>query len=195
MKTIDRLSERFTSSVVQAGTIALFRKCLYAFLFFRTITLLPAANEFWGPGSYLPFYYRQSSFLLKLLNPLQSEAFHAYYLFFAIAQLALIAISFFVKKRQRLLCAGIYFFTAALHHKMAAIENGGEQLAMILLFFLLLMNENGTGMLNSTVTNFAFLAARVQLVFVYFVAGITKLKGVHWIDGTALHYVFATDEY
>ena len=191
MKNIE---EKFSNTVWQPNTIALFRKVLYVFLAFQALSLLPSASAFWGPDAFLPYYYQVKTPLLQLLNPLQTGTFKNYYLFFPAAQLVFIILSFVIRP-QRVLCILIYFFTAALHHKAAIIQNSGNDLALIMVFYLIFMSEKSSHPLNNTLTNFSFLAAKLQVAFVYLVAGISKLRGEHWIDGTALYYVFNADEY
>lgn len=194
MQTIDNLSERFTSSVLHPDVIRLFRKCLYIFIFLHTLIRLPVAAEFWGPGSLLPAFYNSHSPLFCIFDLLHYDVFKNLYWFFIAAQLLLILVSFLIKP-QRLITIGVYFFTAVLHNKNAIIENNGESLALVLLLLLIFMNENKSSALSNAITNFAFLAAQVQIAFAYFAAGMLKLKGVHWMDGTALYYALMNDDY
>jgi hypothetical protein len=45
------------------------------------------------------------------------------------------------------------------------------------------------------ISNFAFFAMRLQVVFLYLVASYYKLQGETWIDGTAFYYVLYNDMY
>jgi hypothetical protein len=148
--------------------------------------------------------YRSDSLLYKILNMLSHPSIAPAYWIFIGGQLGCILLSFFIRQ-QRILCILIYFFTVTLYNKAYIAQNSGDTLTVLMLFYLMFMNEymnenhwttnQKLRTADITLTNFAFLAAGIQVALVYFVAGVTKLKGEHWPDGTALYYVFSIDEY
>lgn len=193
--------EKLTTSVSHPYTIALFRKCLYLFVFFNTLVLLTAASEFWGPNAQTQTYYTYNTITIKIFNLLANRYFKNYYLFFVYGLLASIIISFFTKQ-QRALSFIIYFFAFTLYNRALTIQNGGTNLVIILLFYNLFLNENASknheskySIVDTLLSNLSFSMIRIQILIVYAIAGFYKLTGMHWIDGTALYYVLQIDQF
>ena len=197
------LAKKLTDSVSNPHVIALFRKCLYLFLLINTLILLPVADEIWGPNNSMISYYNSDAFLLKFLNILSYHHFEDYYLFFVWGQIIFLIIGL-TGKYQRLTSIFIYLFSANLYMKATNIQNAGNNVTLLMLIYLIFMNEHSDknktspnlwNIIDTTCTNLAFSAAKIQLVVLYAVAGIYKLKGEHWLDGTALYYVLHIDEF
>ena len=204
IQTINTFCSRISENVLQPHVISIFRKCLYVFLLLNTLVLLPIASQIWGPDAYTIAYYQPNHWIVKVFYLLQEASVGKYYMLFIAGQIITIVLSFLLKNYQRLFSILIYFFTINLYNKSGLLQNSGSNLVVIILFYLIFMNEKaGEGqektsrwkIADITFTNLAFVAARIQVVFLYLVAGIYKLKGEHWLDGTALYYVFSIPEF
>ncbi|EPY08904.1 membrane protein / vitamin k-dependent gamma-carboxylase [Paenibacillus alvei TS-15] len=84
------------------------------------------------------------------------------------------------------------------------IGDGGDNLLRVMFPYLLLTDLYGklkpntttlTTKILSTLHNFGLAAIIVQLCFVYLTAGLMKVQGGMWLDGTALYYILQVDEF
>jgi hypothetical protein len=183
------------------NNIALFRKAIYSFILIFTCLQFPYLSNLYGPNSLLPIHFYDGNKGLQLLNLLSHEKFAPYYLFFVGGLLTSCLLAFFVKQQQ-VLALLVYFFYANLYHRSIAIQNGGGDLLTIQLLYLIFMNENteeiaskNRRIVATALSNFAFTAARLQVILVYLVSAIYKLKGTHWMSGDALQLVFLSSTY
>lgn len=198
---INAIVERNTSAFKAINTIKLFRASLLVFIFLYVVQFLPIAAAYFGPGNYMVPYYKSSNILLKPLNLLEGTQFSHYYLYFLYGILALILAYFFLPLK-RLSLVLIYFLLMNIYHKTAPLQNGGFSLLTMEFFMLLFIDEEAENTKNKywrsiklTIANFAFLAMRLQVVFLYLVASFYKLQGETWLDGTAFYYVLYNDMY
>ncbi|MEO7164972.1 MAG: hypothetical protein ABI041_18780 [Bdellovibrionia bacterium] len=172
--------------------------------------MLPGADLFWGPSSYSYFQITDQINLfttaLSILARSDSTSFYYYFL-----MLQIISLIFGIFGICPLLCSIlVYFLTINLDNKAWPTLNGGNNLVHIQLLYLIVIelglsvnrqlkrynvNQGSVYELFNGLANFGFLTARIQLVIVYVVSGLTKLKGALWIHGVALYYVFNTEAY
>ncbi len=198
---IFKLLENSAAYVWFPNNIALFRKAIYCFILLFTCLQFPYLQNLYGPNSLLPIHFYDGNKGLQLLNILSHAKFAPYYLFFVSGLLASCLIAFFVKQQQ-ILALLVYFFYANLYHRSIVIQNGGGDLLHIQLLYLIFMNENAGEIASSNrrivttaLSNFAFTAARLQVIIVYLVSAIYKLKGSQWISGDALQIVLLSTTY
>ncbi len=191
----------FTEEFRYAHTISLFRGSILIFLLLYAIQLLPVADAFLGPDNFMIPYYKSSNLILRPLNLLENPRFQHYYLWFLWGFIGCILAYFFLPFK-RLWLILVYILLMNIYHKTAPLQNGGFSLLTIEFFMLLFVNENAVSIKNKywrsfeiTLSNFAFLAMRLQVIFLYLVASFYKLKGISWIDGTAFYYVLYNDMY
>ncbi len=103
-----------------------------------------------------------------------------------------------------------------IHARAADIWDGGDNLMHIVLLFAVLLDlrpaaavakespaathreEEGDAApvrVRDVLHNVALLACAIQVCIVYVVAGITKLGGKYWVNGTAFYYVLNSNEF
>lgn len=191
----------FTEKVNNLNVIILFKRAVYLFILFNAIISLPIASQIWSTDSYLIHYYPFNNLLIKTLNVLSRQGVNNYYMYFLYGQIicCLACLAGFMKRIAGVL---LYFISANLYFNAAQIQNGGTNILLITLFYLLFINEDAEKHKNEklkiidiSVSNFAFFAAQIQVCILYFVSAVSKLQGTHWLDGSALYYVFNLDEY
>src|SRR5687768_9150602 len=110
MKALDcirRFVDRATESRTHPNTIRLFRRVIYGWYFLSAALLLPAAGEFWGPGSLIP---RNPWPELSVLNLLDHPSVRPYYTLFAGVHLALLVLG--MTCRWPRVTALLIYFTA-----------------------------------------------------------------------------------
>lgn len=188
MQWIDKLyqQELFTEQV------KLFRKCIYAFLFIHTLILLPAGSDIWGENQLVNFPFSVSSFLNILNIPFLSKNFYWFILLYLVALLVGIF------KPNRIIHFIIWYLYINLYYNAAAVQNGGNNLVALVLMYLAVNNSESKfakSPLDILLNNLSVIAARIQIAMMYAVAGIYKLTGETWTNGTALMYIFNNPEY
>lgn len=188
MQWIDKLYQQ----ELYSEQVKLFRKWMYAFLFIHTLILLPAAADIWGENQLVNFPGAVSSFLNILSIPFLSKNFYW------ILALYLVALLFGIFKPNRIIHFIIWYLYINLYYNAAAVQNGGNNLVALVLLYLTVNNSESKlqkSPLDILLNNFSVIAARIQIAMMYAVAGIYKLTGDTWINGTALLYVFNNPEY
>jgi hypothetical protein len=118
----------------------------------------------------------------------------------------LVAILWFMGYWTRLLTPLNYFFWFSLHQRNLAVWDGGDNVMQLV--FVYAMFANLTGRANAAthggstwraacrvVHNAAILAIGIQISLVYGVAGLCKVQGTSWQNGTALYYALRSSEF
>ena len=98
----------------------------------------------------------------------------------------------------------------SIHSRYYALWDGGDNLMHIVLLFALLLDlrpadvaakgrsragDDGIVGVRDVLHNVGLLACALQVCTVYVVAGMTKLGGKYWINGTAFYYVLNSSEF
>ena len=200
-KTIAEYIESITTVMPYSINIRLFRRALMVFLLCNTFFLLPFSETLYGISSYFIPFDASNNILLRVLSLLEKPWFASHWQWFVAAQIISI-LACLLLPYKRISTILVYFFTANLYHKTIPIQNAGFNLLVMVLFILIFMDEKATEtkhhkwrIINTTVTNFAFWAARLQVIIMYVVASIYKLYGETWLNGTAFYYVLFTDTF
>jgi hypothetical protein len=105
----------------------------------------------------------------------------------------------------RAVSIALLFITINLNNKAYPILDGGDNLMQILFVYLVFIDPNAAGKSEASpsagraliigLSNYALLMARLQIVFVYVIAGLAKVRGPLWQNGTALYYTLNVEEY
>jgi hypothetical protein len=169
---------------------------------------LPIADRIWGPGSAYWDSYRSVlgySWPLDFLRNAGSGAFWAWYLI----TIALV-VSFILGWHTRFTTPLLFVFYAGLNAQNTAIADGGNYFFRIMLIYLVFADisrrwsldarrrahtsstETQTG---SVLHNLALCMVIAQLCIVYFEAGMYKVQGSLWQNGTAVYYPLASEAY
>lgn len=93
----------------------------------------------------------------------------------------------------------------SMHERFPHLWDGGDNLMQIVLLYLCFANvgchltlaskRREMGPVASMLHNSALLAAGIQLCLVYGIAGLAKVQGESWRDGTALYYALRAGEF
>lgn len=169
---------------------------------------LPVAERIWGPGSAYWDPYRNIlgyEWPLNLLREAGSGTFWAWYL----ATVALV-IAFILGWRTRFVTPLLFVFYAGVNAQNTVIADGGNYFFRIMLIYLVFADvsrrwsldarrrtrtsatETQTG---SVLHNLALCMVVAQLCLVYFEAGMYKVQGLAWQNGTAVYYPLASETY
>lgn len=198
--------------------VELFRRALYIFLLFNTLSLLPVAHEIWsyngisgsrGWDLSTPTFAQGSYGLLNFLSHPINNTQSWIYSVFIIGQLffLLTGIFRFLPKISSIM---IYFFTVNLFLKGHLLFTGGEVLVNLILFYLMFIQKSNkyNARINWSITrnerielsfmqnllnNIFFSAILIQICIVYFFSSFYKLMDDHWLSGEALMYISRID--
>jgi hypothetical protein len=123
-----------------------------------------------------------------------------------------IAVAFVLGWRTRLMTALNYVFWLSLHRRFSVLWDGGDNVMQIVLVYALFADLGAHASLDAArrrrqpidpdwarllaiAHNAAMLAFALQISLVYGVAGLTKVQGETWRDGTALYYALRAGEF
>ncbi len=190
----ERLISYFSNKVQHPCVLTLFRKCIYLFIIINALILLPIADQIWSPEAYIVHHNPFQPKLLKVLNIMSHPHMNEFYMFFIAAQLVF-SIFGLMGKFPRISALIVWFTTVNLYYCAQPLQTGGSNLLILFLFYMMFVDEKAQSTLNITITNFAFLACKIQLCVLYFVSAVYKLYGTHWLDGSAIYYVLNIDTY
>ncbi|NVB39112.1 hypothetical protein G6O69_14810 [Pseudenhygromyxa sp. WMMC2535] len=89
----------------------------------------------------------------------------------------------------------------SIHSRCPTLWDGGDNLIEIILIYAVFIDlwgpekEQRMGRLGVSLHNLAILACALQICIMYFTAGIAKVPGKYWQNGTAFYYVLASREF
>lgn len=185
-------------------TIRLFRIVIYSWTLLNTLFMLPGAKHFWSAASYIPKRDAASIHgIEKAFNLLSLPQLESWYPVFIVIQIVFLVLGIMCVY-PRWISLVIYFVSVNLGNKAFVILDGGDNLIQLMWVYLIFMDpekhsadasDSFFNQLNNGLSNVAFLMARIQLVLVYLVAGLAKVTGPLWENGTALYYTLNVDEY
>jgi hypothetical protein len=197
---VRNLIDRVTESRTHPNTVRLFRRVIYGWHLMSVLLLLPAASEFWGTESLIPMHPSPHKGLLRLLD---IDAVRPYYLWFLATYIVLLVVGM-TCRWPRAVALLIYVVAMNLENRAWIILDGGDNLMQLMLIYLIFMDTSPAGVqrkpglvtyANNAITNAAFFIARLQIVAVYLVAGLAKIDGELWQNGTALYYTLSVDDF
>lgn len=170
---------------------------------------LPIALKIWGPGSAYLAPYRDVlgyKWPLNILEGASTPFFLAWY-FVAIG----LAISFVLGWRTRVITPLLFVFYTAINAQNTPISDGGNYFIRIMLIYLIFADlskrwsldsrrRNRRASANETevgtvLHNVALCLVVAQLCIVYFEAGMYKVPGTLWENGTAVYYPLQSEAY
>ncbi len=114
--------------------------------------------------------------------------------------------------RTRFVTPILYVLWRSLDDRNPLLADGGDNLVALLMFYACFADVSARGSLDARfrprrepatlfdkcigmLHNTALLAMLVQVCVLYAVAGLTKVQGTAWRDGTAIYYAFRTAEF
>jgi hypothetical protein len=192
----------FVEKRTHPHTVRLFRRALYVWCLLNTVLLAPSASQFWAPGNLIPAQPvpRGVTAVLYLLG---IPSIGRFYPLVVAGQIVLLLIGL-TCVWPRTIALLIYVVTMNLNNRAWVVLDGGDNLIQLMLFYMIFMDpslpdgsrrEGVFAYASNAMTNAAFLMARLQVVAVYVVAGLGKVSGSLWQNGTALYYTLSVDDF
>lgn len=192
MSRIDRLLEQYSRSVVLPNVQWLFMKVAYGFMLLLALYFFEIRNEVWGSGSLFREWNPGNTKALNLaylLDHVRSAALPVYYLHLVLLALCLVGVG------GRVLRVLVFLSSVMLYYAAIPLFNASALLYNLFAVYLVFFDPKARHPVNVFFTNLAFLACRLQFVLVYAIAGIYKLSGTTWMEGSSVYYALHLPHY
>lgn len=173
---------------------------------------IPVANRVWGLGSAYWEPYRAVLGYRWPLDILREAGTGFFWGWYVIA--ILLATAFIIGWRTRIVTPLFFVFYTAINAQNTAISDGGNYFIRIMLIYMIFADLSRRWSLDAkrratrgarvahTETqvgtvfhNLALCLIVAQLCIVYFEAGMYKVQGKLWQEGTAMYYPISSDAY
>jgi len=169
---------------------------------------IPVAARIWGPGSTYWDAYREILGYKWPLDLLRNAGTVPFWLWY-VATIALAA-AFVLGWRTRVVTPLFFVFYAAINAQNTPIADGGNYFFRIMLIYLIFADVSRRWSLDSrrrarknlgesesgtVLHNLALCLVVGQLCLVYLEAGLYKVQGPLWQNGTAMYYPLQSEAY
>lgn len=187
---------------------AVMRIATGAFLLGWLVLNLPIASRIWGPGSEYWQPYREIlgyNFPFNLLHSAGSGLFWGWY-----AVTIALVVAFLLGWRTRIVTPLLFIAYTALNGMNTPISDGGNYFIRIMLIYLILVDvsrrwsldarrraakESPESQTGSVLHNIGLCLVVAQICIVYLEAGLYKVQGLLWQNGTAVYYPLQSEAY
>lgn len=187
---------------------AIMRIASGSFLLGWLLLNLPIASRIWGPGSAYWQPYREIlgyKFPFTFLQEAGPGFFWAWY----VVTIALV-VAFTLGWRTRIVTPLLFIAYTALNGQNTPISDGGNYFIRIMLIYLILVDVSRRWSLDSrrraktnsletqtgsVLHNIGLCLVVAQICIVYLEAGLYKVQGSLWQDGTAVYYPLQSEAY
>jgi antimicrobial peptide system SdpB family protein len=191
---------------------ALFRVLFGSFVLYQLLINYTQRAWLFGPDGVYPFALFQRE--LAASHSFSLYAWSTSALWFELlyhAQVVVVA-AWLLGYRTRLLTPLVWVLCWSNHQRFGSLWDGGDNMGALILAYLTLADlQHGLAPLarprpaydaqragdvcKGLLHNFALLACGIQLATLYLNAGLAKLTGEYWQNGTALYYALRADEF
>lgn len=173
---------------------------------------IPVANKVWGPGSAYWDPYRAVLGYKWPLNILREAGTGFFWGWYVIA--ILLAVAFVLGWRTRIITPLFFIFYTAINAQNTSIADGGNYFIRIMLIYMIFADisrrwsldakrrtargarvANKETQIGTVFHNLALCLIVAQLCIVYFEAGMYKVQGRLWQEGTAMYYPISSEAY
>lgn len=207
-RLFDRVVGWFISDRHADYGFAVMRIASGLFLLGWLLANLPIASKIWGPGSVYWQPYREVLGYEFPFNALQDAGpgfFWAWYL----VTIALV-VAFILGWRTRFITPLLFIAYTALNGQNTPISDGGNYFIRIMLIYLILVDVSRRWSLDSrrraakksvetqvgsVLHNIGLCMVVAQICLVYLEAGLYKVQGTLWQNGTAVYYPMQSEAY
>jgi hypothetical protein len=192
MNVLAQLTIYFATHVHAPQTQQLFMRGSYLFLLLNALYFFPIRDLMWGEYAMIMPWNPGATpglNLAYLLDHRRSWAVGGYFVYLG----SLLVVQF----RLHWLVPRIVVFILGLmlYYSCIPAFNAAMLLFNLFAFYMLFMTPNASHPLQKMVSNFGFLACKIQVVMVYALAGGYKLSGYTWLQGSSIFYALQLDHY
>ncbi|NWN87814.1 MAG: HTTM domain-containing protein [Micrococcaceae bacterium] len=211
-KLVGRIYDWFISSRHSSYGFAVMRIASGSFILGWLLFNLPIALKIWGPGAAYFAPYRDVLGYKWPLNILEGASTPFFMGWYIVA--ILLALAFVVGWRTRFITPLLFIFYTAINAQNTPISDGGNYFIRIMLIYLIFADlskrwsldnwfrqrkhgaaEKRETEFGTVLHNVALCVVVAQLCIVYFEAGVYKVQGALWENGTAVYYPLQSEAY
>ena len=207
-RLLDRIVGWFVTDRHADHGLAVMRIASGSFLLGWLLVNLPIASRIWGPGSAYWQPYRGNlgyKFPFDLLQQAGSGFFWLWY----VVTIALV-VAFVLGWRTRIVTPLLFIAYTTLNGQNTPISDGGNYFIRIMLIYLILVDVSRRWSLDSrrrakkrspetqtgsVLHNIGLCLVVAQICIVYLEAGLYKVQGTLWQNGTAVYYPLQSEAY
>ncbi|MGP4993215.1 HTTM domain-containing protein [Glutamicibacter ardleyensis] len=170
----------------------------------------PIASKIWGPGSEYLEPYRSVLGYKWPLDILRDSGLGFFIAWYIVS--ILLAVAFIVGWKTRIVTPLFFIFYTAINAQNTPISDGGNYFIRIMLIYLIFADLSKRWSLDAWLNkrkgktkrefeavtvlhNLALCLVVAQLCIVYFEAGLYKVQGKLWQNGTAMYYPINSEAY
>lgn len=208
VKLINRVLSWFVGNRHADYGLAVMRIASGIFMFGWLVFNIPVAARIWGPGSAYWDGFREILGYQWPLNLLREAGTGPFWLWYVAT--ILLAVAFILGWRTRIVTPILFVFYAGIVAQNVTIADGGNYFLRIMLIYLVFadvsrrwsldarrrsrrnLKESETG---TVLHNLALCLVVGQLCMVYLEAGLYKVQGTLWQNGTAMYYPLQSQAY
>ncbi len=192
MNSALRFIQGFVFNVNEAHAQRIFMRVAYAMIFLSGLYFFPIRAEIFGPETVVRPFYAEPKLkenIAYLLNNNRAYAIGAYYAYLVAAVLA------FFNWGWRIPRIAVFVLGFMLYYACTPAFTSGWLLYNLFALYLIFFSPNARHPFWVLLSNLSFYACRFQFLLVYIVAGLTKLTGHSWFDGSAIYYALQLGYY
>lgn len=194
--------DRFFYGTTDASALCIFRILFGFFLFLNGISLVEDFEVWFGTGTNalvplsdsLTYYQNVRLNIFKMLSPTESSAW------FVLITYIVASISLMIGFQTRASAVITFVLMVSMQNRNYAILNSGDTLMRCMLFLMMFAPSQVKYSVDSWIkkkegepysTEISLVTVRLlqlQFSLVYLATTLFKLKGLDWVDGTAVYY-------
>ncbi|MFJ2619396.1 HTTM domain-containing protein [Glutamicibacter sp. NPDC087344] len=200
----------FTADRKASYGLAVMRMASGALILGWLLVNIPVASKIWGPGSAYLEPYRSVLGYKWPLDILRDAGMSFFVVWYVVA--ILLAFAFMIGWKTRFITPLLFVFYTAINAQNTPISDGGNYFIRIMLIYLIFADLSQRWSVDSWLRkrkgkkrrefefatilhNVALCLVVAQLCIVYFEAGMYKIQGALWQDGTAMYYPISSEAY
>ncbi|WPR63976.1 HTTM domain-containing protein [Glutamicibacter protophormiae] len=202
--------EWFTANRKASYGLAVMRMASGALILGWLLVNAPVTSKIWGPGSAYLEPYRSVLGYQWPLDVLRDAGMGLFVTWYVVA--ILLALAFMIGWKTRFVTPLLFIFYTAINAQNTPISDGGNYFIRIMLIYLIFADLSKRWSLDAWLRNrkekkkreheFATILHNLslclvvaQLCIVYFEAGMYKVQGALWQEGTAMYYPISSEAY
>jgi hypothetical protein len=206
LASLEQAWREFFFAPEPAVTVAVFRIVFGVILVIHGLLLWPHASLWYGPKGFLPYtqyfqIYGRSRLTLFQFLP-DSDVTVKVVLAVFVAAAASLSIGMLTTVSASL----TFFLLISIHNRNPAILHGGDDVLRVMAFLLIFSSagadlsvdrlaSSGQLFVGESISPWALRLMQLQVSIIYLRAGLAKLGGAAWLEGSAAYYPTQVQEY
>ncbi|MDG1262781.1 MAG: HTTM domain-containing protein [Flavobacteriales bacterium] len=192
MSLLHKFIAKMSAEVNAPATARLFRIAAYSWMLLNALYFFTIRDMLWGPYSIGMSAHPDQSVGINIayvLDHVREYAVPAYFAYMAALVCCLVGWFKWIPK------VVVFVVGWMLYYAFIPAFNSSYLLYQVFAFFLIGVDEKATSTFSIVLTNVGMLACRIQFLMVYALAGMFKLLGRTWLEGSSVYYALHLDHF